>query len=189
VAFALVSLAHQIVATIEAHKFAVGHDFTNHAVDQALTKGTLNVVVVYVALIAALALAGGTIVVSLNAQRVGLLPRWMGIVGIFTGILIFLPIGGAQLQVIPAFWLVMMGILFSGRWSKGDPPAWAAGEARPWPSQAQLRAERGSAGKAVPAANGRASSPKPAGDVAPEPIQPASGGSSRKRRRKRRARG
>ena len=148
IAFAVVSLGHQIVGAIETHKFAVGHDFSNHAVDQALTKGTLNMIVVYLALISALALAGGTIVVSMNAQRVGLIPRWMGILGIFTGVLIFLPIGGAQLQIVPAFWLVMMGVLFSGRWSKGDPPAWAAGEARPWPSAAQARAEREGGGQA-----------------------------------------
>jgi hypothetical protein len=186
IAFAVVSLAHQVVAAIETHKFAVGHDFSNHAVDQALTKGTLNILVVYLALIAAVALAAGTIVISMNAQRVGLIPRWMGILGIFTGVLIFLPIGGAQLQVVPAFWLVMMGVLYMGRWSKGDPPAWAAGEARPWPSQAQVRAEKqsGEAG-----GNGRRSPSKGAPDVAPAPTQPASGGSSRRRRRKRKARG
>jgi hypothetical protein len=186
ISFAVVSLAHQIVGAIETHKFAVGHDFSNHAVEQALTKGALNMIVVYLALIAAVALAGGTIVVSMNAQRVGLMPRWMGIIGIFTGVLIFLPIGGAQLQVVPAFWLVMLGILFMGRWSKGDPPAWAAGEARPWPSQAQMRAERGSG---EPRGNGRRSPSKPTADVAPAPAQPASGGSSRRRRRKRKARG
>ena len=122
----------------------------------------------------------------MNAQRVGLLPRWMGILGVFTGVLIFLPIGGAQLQVVPAFWLVMMGVLFMGRWSKGDPPAWAAGEARPWPTQAQLRAERESGG---PGGNGRRSPSKQSPDLTPAPAQPASGASSRKRRRKRKARG
>jgi hypothetical protein len=189
IAFAVVSLGHQIVGAIETHKFAVGHDFSNHAVDQALTKGALNTIVVYLALISAVALAGGTIVVSLNAQRVGLIPRWMGILGIFTGVLIFLPIGGAQLQVVPAFWLVMMGILFIGRWSKGDPPAWAAGEARPWPSAAQARAER--QGGEQPAGRGRGAARAAAkeDDVAPAPMQPAQGGPSRKRRRKRKARG
>jgi hypothetical protein len=153
IAFALVSLGHQVVSAIETHKFAVGHDFSAHAVDQALTKGTLNVLVVYLALISALALAAGTIVVAMNAQRVGLIPRWMGILGIFTGVLLFLPIGGAELQVVPAFWLVMMGILYMGRWSKGDPPAWAAGEARPWPSGAQTREARSPRG--APSKNGK----------------------------------
>jgi hypothetical protein len=183
ISFALVSLAHQVVGAIQTHKFAVGHDFSNHAVDQALTKGAVNVVVVYVALVAALALAAGTIVVAMNAQRVGLIPRWMGVLGIFTGILIFLPIGGAELQIVPAFWMVMMALLLMGKWSKGDPPAWAAGEARPWPSQAEVRAARQPGGAAKPAGEA-----KPSADVAPAPAKPASG-PSRKRRRKRRARG
>jgi hypothetical protein len=191
IAFAVVSLGHQIVAAIETHKFAVGHDFSSHAVDQALTKATPNVIIVYLALVAAVALAAGVVAVSLNAQRAGLIPRWMGVLGIFTGILIFLPIGGAELQIVPAFWLVMMGILFMGRWSKGDPPAWAAGEARPWPSQAELRAARqsGDASPAAAAPSGRPSTSAAADDVVPEPAQPARSGSSRKRRRKRKARG
>jgi hypothetical protein len=178
IAVAVVSLVHQVISAIQTHSFAVGHDLSNHAVDHALTQGTLNVITNYLALVAGLALAAGMIAVAMGAQRIGLIPRWMGIIGIFTGVLIFLPLGGAELQVVPAFWLVMMGILYMGKWSKGDPPAWAAGEARPWPSQARVRAEKQSG-------NGRA--PSPAGaDVAPAPAPAqAASGSSRKRRRKR----
>ncbi len=94
----------------------------------------------------------------------------------FAALLIFLPIGGAELQLVPAFWMVMIGILFVGRWPKGDPPAWAAGEARPWPSQAQLRAE----------AAGGGSSPSPAAvGATPAPAPVAGQGSAGRRRRKR----
>jgi hypothetical protein len=178
IAVIVVSVGHQVVSAIETHNFAVGSDHSIHAVDQALTKGAANMIVQYVDLLAGLALAAGMIATMLAAQRVGLLPRWMGILGIFTGLLIFLPIGGAQLQVIPAFWMVMIGILFVGRWPSGDPPAWAAGEARPWPSAAEQRAARQAAAKGQPAVAGA-----PAGAV-PEPARPASAGSSRKRRRK-----
>ncbi|HWX51822.1 MAG TPA: hypothetical protein VNY34_00935 [Solirubrobacteraceae bacterium] len=193
IAVALVSLSHQVISAVQTHNFAVGHDFSNHAVDQALTKGTLNLLTDYLALLAGLALAAGVVTVAMNAQRVGLIPRWMGIVGIFTGLLIFLPIGGAELQIVPAFWLVMMGVLYLGRWSKGDPPAWAAGEARPWPTQAELRAARESGGSPQPRSQGAKPAPSSQGqEVAPAPAQPAAAGSSRasrKRRRKRRARG
>jgi hypothetical protein len=183
IALAVINIAHQIVGSIRAHDFAVGHDLTAHAVEQALTKGAINVGSQYLDLLAALALTAGMIVVSLNAIRVGLLTRWMGVIGIFSGILILLPIGGATLEIVPAFWMLGMGILYLGRWPNGDPPAWAAGEARPWPSQAERRAEReeGSAdgnGKGKPALAS-------ASDVAPAPAQPSSSGSSRKRRRKR----
>ena len=177
---ALVSLGHQVVSSIETHSFAVGHDFSNHAVDTALTKGTANVVTEYLALLAGLALAAGMIAVMLNAMRAGLLTRWMGMLGIFTGVLIFLPLGGATLEIVPAFWMVMMGILFVGRWPNGDPPAWAAGEARPWPSQAEMRAKR--SGQGQPALSTAAA------DLAPAPARPTPNGPSRKRRRKRGAR-
>lgn len=186
---ALVSFGHQVVSSIETHSFAVGHDFSSHAVDQALTKGTTNVVIAYLSLFAGLALAAGMIATMINAMRVGLLVRWIGWVGIFAGLLIFLPIGGAMLQIVPAFWMVMIGILYMGRWPNGDPPAWAAGEARPWPTQAELRAERGGQGGARQAGKGQPALSPAGADVAPDPAQPASNGPPRKRRRKRRSHG
>jgi hypothetical protein len=141
-ALALVNLVHQIVGAVRAHNFAVGHDLTNHAVEQALTKGALNVSTQYLDLFAALALTAGMIAVSLNAMRVGLLTRWMGVLGMFAGLLILLPIGGATLEFIPAFWMVALGILYYGRWPNGDPPAWSTGKAEPWPTAADRRAER-----------------------------------------------
>ena len=180
-AFALISLAHQVVAALETHSFAVGSDHSTHAVDQALSKSTPNLIVAYVALLAGLAFAVGMITVVLNALRVGLLPRWMGILGIFTGILIFLPLGGAELQVVPSFWMVMMGILFIGKWPNEEPPAWAAGEARPWPPGGRRGAAIAVAGKPTPAMAGAG------GDVVPEPTNPVR--STSRKRRKRGSRG
>jgi hypothetical protein len=181
IAVAVVSLAHQVVTAIETHSFAVGHDFSNHAVEQALTKGTANSIIDYVDLLAGLSLAAGMIAVMINALRVGLVPRWMGFLGMLAAILIFLPIGGAELQLVPAFWIVMMGILYGGRWPGGEPPAWKAGEAVPWPSRADMQASAGARGK-QPALAGAGA------DAGPAPA-PSPGGSSRKRRRKRGARG
>jgi hypothetical protein len=186
IGLAVINIAHQIVGSIRAHSFAVGHDFTSHAVEQALTKGAVNVGSQYLDLLAALALTAGMIVVSLNAIRVGLLTRWMGVIGIFSGILILLPLGGATLEIVPAFWMLGMGILYLGRWPNGDPPAWAAGEARPWPTQTERRAERE---EGSPKGKGKGKPALASGtDVAPPPELPsaASGGSSRKRGRKRR---
>jgi hypothetical protein len=182
IVLAVVNLLHQVVSSIQAHNFAVGHDFSSHAVEQALTKGAFNVGSQYVDLLAALALTAGIIVISINAIRVGLLTRWLGVIGIFAGLLIFLPIGGATLEIIPAFWMAGMGVLYMGRWPNGDPPAWPSGEARPWPTQADRRAEReedggSGSGKGKPAlASGVDVTPAPA------PV----GGTSRKRGRKRR---
>jgi hypothetical protein len=190
IAFAVVSIGHQIASAIGTHKFAVGHDFSSHAVDQALTKGAVNVTVQYIAFLAGLALAAGMIAVMLNALRVGLLPRWVAVLGMLTAVLIFFPLGGTVLGVIPAFWLVVMGILFSGRWPKpGEPLAWSTGEPRPWPSAAERRAERGqdAQGRRRPVA-----APQPAVSAAGADLPGAAGtgtGASRKRRRKRGRRG
>ncbi|HEV2982587.1 MAG TPA: hypothetical protein VGX51_14255 [Solirubrobacteraceae bacterium] len=182
---ALASVANQVVRAIRTHQFAVGHNHTNHAVDYALSKGAAYTLFGYVGLLAGLGLAAGMFVTSLNAMRVGLLTRWMGILGMFTGVLILLPGAGLVLEIIPAFWIVMLGILFSGRWPNGEPAAWAAGEARPWPSQAQMRQTR------MDRARGAKPATAPAGasadDVAPAPSRPA-GGSSKRRRRKHGAR-
>jgi hypothetical protein len=174
----LLNVLHAIVLGIGAHSFATGHDFSNHAVDRVLlTSGSVGLIVGFTGLLAALALALGMGTVMLNAMRAGLLPRWLSILGIFAG-LFFLPFfGSTTFELITAFWLVAMGILFAGRWPNGDPPAWAAGEARPWPSQAELRAAK----QGAPALAGAGS------DVAPPP--PQSTGGSRKNRRKRKARG
>jgi hypothetical protein len=183
---ALVTLVHQIVGTVRAHQFATGHDFSSHAVERALTQGAVNVGSQYLDLLAALALMAGIVAVCVNAMRVGLLTRWMGVIGIFSGVLIFLPIGGATLEIVPAFWMLALGILYMGRWPNGDPPAWAAGEPRPWPTAAERRAER-----EEQSGNGKSAQRKPAAvaagaDVAPAPAPAASaGGSSRRRGRKR----
>jgi hypothetical protein len=176
IGLAIVNVVHQIISAIQAHNFAVGHDLSNSAVEQALTKGAVNVGSQYVDLLVTIFLTAGMIATSINAIRVGLLTRWMGIIGIFAGILIFVPIGGATLEIIPAFWMLGMGILFLGRWPNGDPPAWSTGEARPWPTQAERRAAQQS-GAALATAGG--------GDVTPAP-EPAAEGSSRRRGRKRR---
>jgi hypothetical protein len=185
-AVAIVTVGHQVVSAILTHNFVSGHDFSNHAVDQALTKGSANVATEYLDLIAGLTLAAGMFMAMLGAMRVGLINRWMAYLGMFSAFLIFLPIGGAELEVIPSFWMVAMGILYIGRWPNGEPPAWAAGEARPWPSPADVRAQREAArGSGAADRNGaRARDGKaPAGDTAPAPA-PRPKATSRRRRKR-----
>jgi|SRR5271165_2121776 len=178
-ALALVTVVREVALAIATHKFAVGHDLSNASVEKTVTKGTLVVVVGTLGPVAWLVLVVGMIPTLLNTVRVGLLPRWLGFLGIFSAVLILL--GGATLELIPAFWLVMVGVLISGRWPK-DPPAWEAGEARPWPSGAEQRAARqGARGKPATAVAGN-------GAGAPAPAQPAAP-SSRRRRRKGRGAG
>ena len=128
----------------------------------------------------ALALALALVFVSLNAMRVGLLTRFMGVLGIITGVLQILPFGG-PLPVVQCFWMLMLGVLFLGRWPGGTPPAWAAGEARPWPSSAEVREQRKRA--AAEARGETYEPPEPAAE--PEPVASGTSPAARKRKRKR----
>ena len=130
----------------------------------------------------ALGLALAVVFVALNAMRVGLLTRFMGVLGIITGVLQILPFGG-PLPVVQCFWLIMLAVLFSGRWPNGMPPAWRSGNAEPWPSSAAIREQRAKA-----AAERRGETWDPPETEEPEPVGagPSPATSARKRKRKRR---
>jgi uncharacterized membrane protein (DUF2068 family) len=187
VAYALLNLVHEVLLAIEAHKFAGGGNLTNKAVEKALlASGSTGVLLGLLGLIAALALAVGIIAVMVGSMRAGLIPRWLSVLGVLSGLL-FLPFfGTTTLQLIPTFWLAATGVLLMERWPNGDPPAWATGEARPWPTQAEVRAQREQGGEGnggSQGARGRSGVEVALGDLAPPPT-PAVTGPRRKRRKR-----
>jgi hypothetical protein len=97
--------------------------------------------------IGSLLLAVGVVFIALQAMRVGLLPRPLGYVGIFAGVLIVLPI--IVVPIVQMGWLIAVAFLFAGRWSGGVPPAWRTGNAEPWPSSSETRAKRAAAAEAA----------------------------------------
>jgi hypothetical protein len=172
--FALVNVVHWVALALLSHSFTHSHNQSSKAVDRALlVSGGLGVTLQTLGLFLALGLAVGMIVAMVGAMRTGLLPRWLAVLGIFSGLL-FLPLfGSATFQLIPSFWLAATGILLLGRLPSGDPPAWAAGESIPWPSGAEMRARRGASSNG----DSRGGVDGPA-----EPVMPQS---SRARKRKR----
>jgi hypothetical protein len=76
-----------------------------------------------------LALAFAFVYCSLNAMRTGLLTKFWGSLGIALGVASLL-----GLFEIAMLWFVYIGLLVAGWVPGGRPPAWAAGEAIPWPS-------------------------------------------------------
>lgn len=126
-----------------------------------------------------LALGFALVIIALNAMRAGLLSRFMGILGIIVGVLTVLFQGAG---IIEAFWLAALGTLFLDRWPNGRGPAWETGEATPWPTAADMRAEEEDG--AEPEAEAGLE-PEDAGDQDEAPAaepQPA----SRKRKKKKR---
>ena len=100
--------------------------------------------------------------ICLNAMRVGLLTRFMGVLGVICGALIVLPIL-SPLPIVQTFWLGAMAVLLAKRWPNGVPPAWTTGEAAPWPSQAEAREAR-----RAEMQRRRGGDPEPAAVPAPE---------------------
>ena len=130
IAAALGGLTHDVYLGFAASDFT-GREFQTLEGAEDLTKNAFVYITVGFSIAGTAALAFWFVIGSLNAMRVGLLTRFTGVLGIIIGPAFLL--GFAPLLL--TFWLIAIGLLFIGRWPRGVPPAWAAGEAIPWPSR------------------------------------------------------
>jgi hypothetical protein len=73
---------------------------------------------------------------SFHAMRVGLLSRFWGALGIALGVAAVL-----GLFIFALVWFFYFGLMTMGWVPGGRPPAWAAGEAVPWPSPGESAAK------------------------------------------------
>jgi MFS family permease len=200
VGFGLGRAVSEIARYLGARDFVDAADHTNSAASDALSpSASLVGQVVWQA--AALALGFAFVLIALNAMRVGLLTRFMGVLGIIVGVTFVLPLD--QQGIIRVFWLGALGVLFLGRMPSGVPKAWTTGEAEPWPSQQQLREQREAARAEAAAGRGEswqesasptertpANAPPPAPPTPRRPDAAAAGtehSASKKRKRKRRS--
>lgn len=164
------------------------HDFANSGLQtypeaNALLKSGPVAVLQYAGLLGSLLLAVGFVLIALNAMRVGLLPKFVGYIGIAAAAASLLLIGSPIGLFIEVLWLLSVAYLLTGRWPNGDPPAWRSGEAVPWPSSAEIRQQRQDA-----AAKRRGGQAPKRTAPAPQPVA-ANGGArspAAKRKRKRR---
>ncbi len=124
-----------------------------------------------------LVLGAGILLIALNAMRVGLLTRFLGILGIASGALSVFQQFFVFAPFIEAFWLLSIGLMLLGFGRATAPPAWRTGQAEPWPSQREAAEARRA---------GAAQARKPAAEAAPAPAGTRPHPSSKKRKRKRR---
>lgn len=117
--------------------------------------------------------------VPLQAQRVGLLSRFFGSLGMALGASMILILPVALLGVL--LWTGYLGLLIAGRVPGGRPPAWEVGEALPWPRPGEPDATASGPGQGT--IEGEAAEVTPGVDPAPAAPSPSS---SEKRKRKRR---
>lgn len=146
IAVAVGGLVTQIAASIQLSDFASSSDHSTHAAHDALT-GPVLLSMSILRSLGGLTVALAFILIALNAMRVGLLTRFMGMLGIIAGALVLIgPIIAPQLAALPVieiFWLLAVGLLVLGRWPGGNiPPAWRTGKPEPWPTQQEAREER-----------------------------------------------
>ena len=152
----LTGIVYAVVIASKASTF-VSHGSQTYPEANHLTSSGGLLALPFLGQAAALTLAVGFVLIALNAMRVGLLTRFMGYLGIFTGILVLFPIG-SPVPVVQAFWLIALAYLFTDRWPSGVPPSWRTGQAEPWPSAAAQREQRmqaggrGGGGRGTPAA-------------------------------------
>jgi hypothetical protein len=137
---AISGVAYAVVIAIKANEF-VAHGNQTYAEAHHLTTSPVLLALPWLGQASALLFAIAFVLTSLNAMRVGLLTRFMGYLGIFTGILVIFPIG-SPVPVVQGFWLLALAYLFSGRWPNGVPPSWRSGRPEPWPSSAEMRERR-----------------------------------------------
>ena len=143
-------------------------DATNADALDAISAGPV-VAGTVIQLLGSLSLGFAFVLVGLHAMRVGLLTRFMGILGMIAGATFVVPLD--QQGIIRSFWLGAVGFLIAGRWPS-PVPAWETGKAVPWPSSRQPRGRGGA-------------EPVPAPETpAPTPPDGLSQGQRRKKRKR-----
>jgi hypothetical protein len=107
-----------------------------------LLKHDVNPLAVGLGFAGQLATAFGFVMLPLRARRAGLMSQFMAILGAVVGGLMILRLMPLIPEIVQAFWLGAVGALFLGRWPGGRGPAWATGQADPWPTNADRRRRR-----------------------------------------------
>jgi hypothetical protein len=105
------------------------HETEDNEGSNALSEASLASIATLFGIFGGLSLIIGLFYTSLWAMRTGVLSRFWASLGMALGVTVLL---GIILFLL--IWLAYLGLLIAG-WLPGDrPPAWAAGEAVPWPS-------------------------------------------------------
>ena len=169
-------LVGQIAVDISVSNFVSAADHSTQAAHDAL-QPPIAIAAGLIQFVGHVALGLGFVLIALNAMRVGLLTRFMGVLGIMAGVFLAFPF--FSIPIVQAFWLVAAGLLFLGRFPNGSPPAWETGRAEPWPTRQELLEQQGRA--AAPAKV----PPPPATDALPDaPERPAHPRSKKKKGRR-----
>jgi hypothetical protein len=141
----IAGIAYAFEITSKANEFVTTGTQTYDEANR-LTSGAALLILQVGAQLASLLVAIAFVLISLQAMRVGLLPRFLAYVGMVAGALVLFPV--IAVPIVQLYWLLAVAFLISGRWPSGLPPAWRSGRAEAWPSSAEMRARRIAAAEA-----------------------------------------
>jgi len=157
--------------------------------DDLLSDSSLFTVAQLISVPAFLGFVVAMVYIPLQALRVGLLTQFFATIGMAfgAGLILFQVIGipGGIALVALMLWFGWLGLLILGRTPRGRPPAWAAGEAIPWPRPGEEPAKRATSAPSDAAVEGDANEVLPAPGTATKD-HAARRERARKRKRKRR---
>jgi hypothetical protein len=159
-----------------ADRFTASGARTEARADDLL--GARSTVPVFIGFGGNIALGFCLVMVNLHCMRVGLMTRFLGIIGIVVGALYVLPIFAGPL-ILQVFWLGAVIAILIGRWPGGRGEAWTTGEPGLWLSAAEQRRQQMREERAAGATPEMLEQPEPEDvEARPHPV-------SKKRRRKR----
>jgi hypothetical protein len=130
------------VPHLTAKGIGLGSDKANEAANEAITEAPLRPLAAGFGIAGQVGFLVAMIYTALYGMRTGLLTRFWGSLGIALGAVSFL------FFQFTLLWFVYFAFLLLGWVPGGRPPAWAAGEAIPWPSPGEkASAELGEGGE------------------------------------------
>jgi hypothetical protein len=117
-----------------AKEVAGSSDHANNIASDSISGASLRTLGAGLGIAGVLGFTIGMLYTCLQAMRVGLLTRFWGSLGVALGAvsILFFPYN--------TLWFVYLGFLLLGRVPGNRPPAWAAGEAIPWPTPGEKAA-------------------------------------------------
>ncbi len=109
---------------------ALGSDRANELASDTIKEAPLRPLAAGFELGGRLGFAVAMVYTALHAMRTGLLTRFWGSLGMALGVVSFIP----AFSSFALLWFIYLGLLLAGWVAGGRPPAWASGEAMPWPT-------------------------------------------------------
>ena len=180
-AIAVLGIARQVVINGNAADFAK-HATPTEDYASSVYQGGVNHLLGPLTLAGQFALAAAIALISYNAMRIGLLTRFMGVLGIIVAVLFIIPLFGGGLPIVQIVWLGLVAAIFALRWPGGQPKAWLTGQAEPWPSAEEVRRQREASRAHAEAQQIKAS---PAASEGGDPVKPPHPSSKKRRKRRR----